>query len=319
MTEALLFLAGGTLALYLGAEWLVRGAARGGRVLGVPALIIGLTVVSLGTSAPELVVSVTSAVQGRPDLALGNVLGSNLANLGLILGLVALIHPIRVSHTARSRDIPLMILLTMAVYPLVRDLEVSRGDGVILLVLMFGYLYILARMMGREGRTRRPSGGSGAVGKGESLPRILAVSAALAVVGAGALILGGQGIVMGASTLGEELGVPELIMGLSVVAIGTSLPELATSLVAAFRGNPGIAVGNVVGSNIFNLGAVLGTTAAVHPVIVSPVVPEREFVAVLVLSLFLLPAAWIGQRVARLDGVLLLSGYGAAWAWFLLT
>ncbi len=319
MTQALLLLGAGTLCLYLGAEWLVRGAARGGRALGVSNLIIGLTIVSLGTSLPELVVSVVSALQGSPDLALGNVVGSNLANVGLILGLVALIRPVRVSLLAIRRDIPLMLLITVVTYPLIRDLEVGRGDGMILLGLLVAYLYYLARISRRKEAPPPALHGTPGppVSEGAGRARPLLRNGGLVVVGSGLLFLGGRAIVLGSVTLGQELGISELVLGLSVVAVGTSLPELATSLVAALRGNAAIAVGNVVGSNIFNLALVLGLTSVIHPLSVSPAVPGREYVALLILSALLLPAAWPDRVVERWNGALFLAVYAAAWVWFL--
>ncbi len=317
MIQAVLFLIGGTIALYFGAEWLVRGAGRAGAFLGVPSLVIGLTVVSLGTSAPELVVSVVSAVQGRADLALGNVLGSNLANVGLILGLVALIHPVEVSSPAIRRDIPLMIGVTVVLLPLLLDLELGRWDGLILLGLLAMYLALLARTL-RKKKERGPDGAPapGGAKAGKAGARLLGRSAVLVVVGSAVLVLGGHGIVLGAVALAQALEVPELLIGLSVVAVGTSLPELAASLVAALRGNAGIALGNVVGSNLFNLTAVLGVTALVQPLAVDPGIPGREFVAVLALSVLLVPLTGFGRRIGRRDGVLLLVAYGATWWWF---
>jgi cation:H+ antiporter len=317
-----LLLLGGFGALYFGAEWMVRGAARMEHSLGLSPIVIGLTVVSLGTSAPELVVAVLASLQGSGDLAVGNVLGSNLANIGLILGATAIIHPLVVVDRMVKREIPIMILLTLLLFPLMADGELSRGNGLFLASLMAVYLAYVFHKGGKAPpplvseysqvtdvvHTRNGRAALGDVG--------------LLVAGMLGLLLGGMAIVESATFLAKVLGITELVIGLTVVAIGTSLPELATSLVAAVRKQTDIAVGNVIGSNIFNLAGVLGVSATVKPIAVAPEVLGTEFpavvilsVLVLVLALFPLAKGRIGIR--RWEGALLLGTYVALGFWVL--
>lgn len=304
-----LALLGGSLCLWLGAEALVRGAATLGYRWGISSIVIGLTVVSVGTSAPELVVCILAALDGNPDLAMGNVMGSNLANVGLILGLAAIIRPVDVTGQVVRREIPWMLGVTFLVLPLIWNLELGRVEGTILALVLILYVGLLFRASRRQPAPElgdivvRPEGG---------------VVLPLAGVLGGALLLvaGGQGIVFGATQMADSLGVSHMIIGLSVVAVGTSLPELATTLVAAMRAEADLAVGNIVGSNIFNLTFVLGGTALVSPIAVSPGVLIREYPAVVFISLALLPVA-LGRRIRRVEGLLLLAFYTGAWAWLL--
>jgi len=327
-----LLLAGGTAILAVSAELLVRGASTLGRRAGITPIVIGLTVVSIGTSAPELAVSLMAAMRGSPDLAVGNVMGSNLANIGLILGIAAVMQPLTMAGQVVRREVPWMLAITLVVLPLLWNLRMGRVEGAILAGTLFVYLYFLVRMARQEGRipvvpapagaapprgrARRPPQARGGWGRGEGL-RGLATPIALVVGGTLGLVAGGRGIVMGAVTIASEMGVPEVIVGLSVVAVGTSLPELATTAIAAIRREADLAVGNVVGSNIFNFTFVLGGTALVHPIEVDPVLLRVEYPAVLILSFFLLPLAVTRRNLDRWEGLLLLFLYGGAWVWIL--
>jgi cation:H+ antiporter len=309
-------------ALYFGADWMVRGAARLEGSLGLSPIVIGLTVVSLGTSAPELVVALLAALQGSGDLAMGNVLGSNLANIGLILGTTALVRPLVVVERVVRKEIPIMLLLTLLVLPLVRDQEVDRANGILLCFLLVVYLvYVLQRgkrvppalvpefpLVAEE---REPRGRMAAM-----------VDIALLVAGAMGLLLGGKAIIESATYLARAFGVSELIIGVTLVALGTSLPELATSVLAAVRKHTDIAVGNVIGSNIFNITGVLGVASTVRPIHVEPRVLRVEFPAVLILSLLVLfiplfPRVRGHYRIRRWQGVLLLASYFVLVLWIL--
>jgi cation:H+ antiporter len=313
----ILLLVGGIGILYFGAEWLVRGAARLAGSLGVSPIVVGLTVVSFGTSAPELVVCVVAAAGGNSDLAVGNVLGSNLANIGLILGLTALISPLEVAARVVWREVPLMLLVTAALYPLAWDGRLSRGDGVILLFALAGYLIFVFQSV----ETEAPE----IVGEYEEFMRttgpgekkVRAMDVVLVVAGCGGLVLGGYAIVEGAVAVGSLLGVSQVVIGLTVVAVGTSLPELATSLVAAMHKEADIAVGNVIGSNIFNIVAILGTATVVQPLTVAPSVLVRELPAVLGLSIVVFPMLRTGWRIKRWEGALLLACYLGIGVWLL--
>jgi cation:H+ antiporter len=313
-------LALGVAALYFGAEWLVRGSARLAKAFGVPPIVIGLTVVSMGTSAPELVVCLIAALGGNPDMAVGNVLGSNLANIGLILGITAMIRSLNVAGRVIGREIPVMIAVTLLLFPLAWDGLLSRADGLILLVILGLYLLFIARFVGpetidldaslAEALDEEPSGVSS-----ELVVPSIARDLGLILAGVTGLVIGGGAIVTSAESLAQAIGVPDMIVGLTVVAIGTSLPELATAVVAALRDEADIAVGNVIGSNVFNIGAILGITSVTAPIAVQPGVLRSEMLAVLALSVLVWPLALTSRRIHRIEGSVLLAAYAIAGFW----
>jgi cation:H+ antiporter len=354
----LLLLAVGAGALYFGAEWLVRGGVRLGVSFGLSPMVIGLTIVSLGTSAPELVVCVVAAISGNSDLAIGNVIGSNLANIGLILGITALIYPLKVAPRVVAREVPAMLIITVLAYPLLLDGQIARGNGAGLLVLLvayLGYLFWIRKQAGAwvdpalelqlkaeagagatteaAGGTRGPSAlpgehraSGGPVATGDPAPASGAAparrvkgsvltSVGLIAGGAVGLMLGGEVVVRAATVLAETLGLSQLFIGLTIVAVGTSLPEMATSIVAALRREADIAVGNIIGSNIFNLTAVLGISAVIQPIDVSPDIMLAEYPAMALLSLILLPVAWTAYCIRRWEGAILVAFYGSALWW----
>jgi len=321
LSMALLLLAG-FVALYFGADWLVRGAARLQESLGLSPIVIGLTVVSLGTSAPEFIVAVLATVRGSADIAVGNVLGSNLANIGLILGATALVQPLLVVDRVVKREIPIMIFLTLLVYPLIMDTEVSRLDGVFLASLLGAYLtYVFFRGKKVPAPLISKYSQMGKDVKTTGRARLL-VDLGLLLAGTLGLVMGGRAIVESAIYFSGTLGISELGIGLTVVAIGTSLPELATSLMAASRKQTDIAVGNVIGSNIFNLTGVLGITGMIKPVAVDPGVLWVELPAVVILSLLVLfvsltPRKEGGFCIRRWEGALLLGSYISLGFWLL--
>ncbi|MGI2065865.1 calcium/sodium antiporter [Shewanella sp. MF08487] len=289
---------GGFIILTLGAEALVRGASSIALRLGITPLIIGLTIVAFGTSAPELAVSVKSALAGNSGIALGNVIGSNIANIGLILAITALIRPIQVQSQVVKRDIPLMILASMLFWGLLLDGELSLIDGVVLLSLLIGYLafsYVSSKNSNEEEEI-------------EAGPNNPLLSALFIVVGISMLVGGGILFVNGAVDLAKTFGVSEVIIGLTIVAIGTSMPELVTSVIAALKGQSDIAIGNIVGSNLFNILGILGITAIVQPVS-SLGFQSVDFIVMLAFAVIILPFAWTGLRIGRREGSVLLLGY----------
>lgn len=304
----------GIVVLYFGAEWLVRGASRLASSLGVSPIVIGLTVVSLGTSAPELVVCLVAALQGNPGLAIGNVMGSNLANIGLILGLTSLVHPLEVKHRVVWREMPVMLLITFAIYPIAFDRVLSRTDGFMLLLVLLAYLVWVFRS-GHPDEIKSSHGPRDSMATSEEAASLLNLKdIGHVALGSAFLVLGGYCIVKGAVEVASALGISEVIIGLTVVAIGTSLPELATSLVAAMRQEVDIAVGNIIGSNIFNLTAIFGTTAIVRPIMIPETVLSRELAGVVFMSLLLLPILRNGWQIKRWEGALLLTAYiGMGW------
>lgn len=317
MVLDVLLLVAGIGILYFGADWLVRGAARLAGSLGVSPIVVGLTVVSFGTSAPELVVCTVAALGGNPDLALGNVLGSNLANIGLILGVTALVRPLAVAARVVWREVPLMLLVTVAVYPLAWDLVISRPEGLLLILGLIAYLVFVFQSVEDEAPE--------IIGEYEEYMKASSVAAnglvwrdmGLIVLGCAGLVVGGYAIVESAVSVASRLGVSQVIIGFTVVAVGTSLPELATAVVAAMRDEADIAVGNVIGSNIFNIAAILGTAALVGPLPVSKTLLVRELPAVVVMSLLVFPMLRTRWSIDRWEGALLLGGYVALGAWLL--
>ena len=302
----------GITVLYFGADWLVRGAARLAGTLGVSPMVIGLTVVSLGTSAPELVVCLVAAMGGNADLAIGNVMGSNLANIGLILGLTAVVRPLDVQARVVWREMPIMLLVTAVLFPLAWDNELGRGDGIVLLMGLAAYLIFVFQSVGDEAPEVLGEYQEFVQASGELPGRVALRDVGLVIAGSALLVLGGYCIVEGAITVASALGIPQVVIGLTVVAVGTSLPELATSIVAAFRQESDIAVGNVVGSNIFNIAAILGLSSAVAPIRISDSVIRREIPVVLAMSLLLLPLLRTAWRIRRWEGAILLVAYMAA-------
>jgi cation:H+ antiporter len=312
-----LLLVVGIGVLYFGAEWLVRGSARLAGSLGISPIVVGLTVVSFGTSAPELVVCTVAALGGNSDLAVGNVMGSNLANMGLILGLTALVRPLEVAARVVWREVPLMLLVTAAIYPLAWDLVLSRGEGVLLLIALGAYLIFVFQSVEDEAPEILGEYEEFLKESSAQSSKVQWRDLGLVIAGSGGLVLGGYAIVEGAVAVAQFLGVSQIIIGLTVVAVGTSLPELATSVVAAMRNEADIAVGNVVGSNIFNIAAILGAASVLQPITIAQTVLVRELPAVLVMSALLFPMLRTGWRIQRWEGALLLGGYLSIGIWLL--
>ncbi len=321
MNLPMLALTGGIALLWVGAEALVKGAATLGTRLGISPIVVGLTLVSIGTSAPELAVCLLAAMQGSPDLAVGNVLGSNLANVGLILGITAVFRPLAVRPRVVTREIPWMLGVTLLLFPLMWDLDLGRLEGSVLAaVLIFYLISVLSKgrgdrmeLLGAAGVKIEQTKGARVLGARDLLAPI-----GLIAVGSVGLVIGGRGIVYGATDLAASLGLSEMVIGLSIVAVGTSLPELATTLVAAYRDEADLAVGNIVGSNIFNLTFVLGTTALVAPIAVLPRVLSVEYLVVVAMSVLLLPIVRWRRSIGRREGIILLLAYVGGWVWIYL-
>ena len=305
----------GLILLVVGADALVRGAVALARRAGISSLLIGLTVVAFGTSTPEVAVSVESALMGRGGVALGNVVGSNVFNILVVLGLSAVIAPLVVQSQLVRRDVPLMVLASLAPVLLGLDGALGRQDGVILLVGLGGYLAILGLLARRQRSDHRngevehaeDAGGTTEAG-GPSLP----VALTLGVGGLILLSVGADQLVVGAVSLAGRLGVSELVVGLTVVAVGTSLPELATSVAASLRGQRDLAVGNVVGSNIFNALGVLGAGAAVSGSIPIPRgMYALDFPVMVAVAVICLPVFLTGANISRREGAVFLLYYVA--------
>ena len=303
----------GLIFLVIGAEALVRGASRLAAVIGISPLVIGLTVVAFGTSSPELAVSVKAALSGQADIAVGNVIGSNIFNVLFILGISALIVPLVVSQQLVRIDVPIMITVSVVVLILSLDANFGRADGLMMVAGLFLYVWFLIYKSRRESvevkaEYAKEFGIRSAWGR--SVGSILA--------GLALLVLGSRWLVDSATAFARHLGVSELIVGLTIVAAGTSLPEVVTSIVAAVKGERDIAVGNVVGSNIFNIMGVLGFSGMVAPrgIEVSTAVIGFDIPVMIVVALACLPTFFTGNLISRKEGVLLL-GYYAAYTLYL--
>lgn len=325
MTLAAAAVLGGLVLLILSADRFVEGSAATARHLGVPPLIIGMVVVGFGTSAPEMVVSAISAAQGNPGLALGNAYGSNIANIGLILGLTALISPIAVHSQVLRKELPVLALVTLlAAFQLYNGrmvdgdtwtLQITRSDAWVLLA-------VFALLMGwtvLQGVRRRGDSFSTQVEKEAAAYEMpLRWAVFWLVVGLGLLVLSSRMLVWGAVEIAEALGVTDLVIGLTVVAFGTSLPELASSLAAVRKGEHDIALGNVLGSNFFNTLAVVGIAGAIHPMEVGSEVLSRDWsvMGLLTLSVFVVGYGF-GRpgRINRFEGAALLACYIAYMSW----
>lgn len=309
---ALLWILLGVGLLYGGAEGLVRGSASVARRLGLSPLVIGLTVVAFGTSMPELVVSVRATLAGAGPIAVGNVVGSNIANIALILGLSALIRPIRVHAQLIRVDVPILIVASVALAVLLQDGRVGRVEGVLFLAGLVGYTVLGLRLARAESAAVHAEFAEATPPPTGSWARDLVFIAA----GLGLLVLGARLLVDGAVTIATSFGVSEAVVGLTIVAVGTSLPELATSLVAAGKGEGDIAVGNVVGSNLFNILGILGTASVVRPLTQTGM--TRLDLGVMVgLALVMLPLMRTGFRLSRGEGGFLLAVYLVYVGWLL--
>ena len=296
-----LMIAAGLVLLFAGGESLVRGAVGLSRRFGISELVIGLTVIGFGTSMPELLVSANAALAGQPGIALGNVIGSNIANVLLILGLSALILPVTGWTSAVRRDVAVMVAVAVLVLLLGLTGSVGRLQGLIMVAALIAYLIWTFRMSQDDPQA------DAHVAESHSVVWL----GAFLLGGLAALFGGAHFLVEGATSVARSLGVSEAIIGLTIVAVGTSLPELATSLVAAWRGNSAVAIGNVVGSNIFNILGILGITAVIAPLAVDPSMAGFDIPFMVAVSLVLAGILFFATRISRLAGGLMLAVYVA--------
>jgi cation:H+ antiporter len=295
--------AGGLVLLVLGGELLVRGAVRMALAHGVSTLVVGLTIVAFGTSAPELAVAVQAVRAGAGDLALGNALGSNIFNTLCILGLTSLVAPLLVSRRVVWIEVPLVVAISLLALGLSLDGELGVVDGVVLIATLGVYTWWLLRTA--RGEPEEPPDEAEGPAWLDRVPSWM-----LVLAGLGVLVLGARALVNGASTLAAMLGVGDDVIGLTVVAMGTSLPEVAASLVATARGHRDVAVGNVLGSNIFNLTLILGAAAIVGTGLEVPRgLLTFDFVVVVAAAAACLPVFYTGHRIARWEGLLFLAYY----------
>lgn len=309
-----LSLALGLIALYFGAEALVKGGAGLALRLGLTPLVIGLTVIAFGTSSPEMVVSIQASASGNGAISIGNVVGSNLCNIALILGLCSLISPLRADLQVIRREVPIMIGVTFLGLLALIDGRIARWEGALLLAGLVTYTVITVRQARAAHSAAADSEFSDELGQGKPLGLGLSIFAV--VGGLGILIVGSHLFVKGAVNLATAWGMSQIAIGLTIVAIGTSLPELATSLLASIKREGDVAIGNIVGSNIFNVLGILGVAALITP-LESPELSWIDLGVMLAVSIGLLPVVRSGGRISRGEGAVLLAIY-VGYTWWLL-
>lgn len=305
MLFSILLIVVGFISLLFGANWLVTGATSLAKKHNIPDLVIGLTIVAFGTSAPELVVNSVASAEGLSDIVLANVLGSNNFNLFIILGIAGLIYPITVQSSMVRREIPISLIITVILFLLANNffsnkhLEISRLDGIILLASFLGFLYFLFKNMKAE--------------KVEIIPYTQKSNFkiwSLILLGLGGLIIGGKLVVDNSIEIATDLGISQKIIGLTIIAAGTSLPELITSIVAALKRNSDIAIGNVIGSNIFNILLILSVSSLINPIKYNQIF-NLDFMILAGGTVLVILAMFTGKRkkLDRWEAALLLSGY----------
>ncbi|HPI76434.1 MAG TPA: calcium/sodium antiporter [bacterium] len=310
MVIDIVYLAAGLAVIYFGAEFLVRGSKNLALAMGIRPMIVGLTVVAFGTSMPEFFVSFTSALKNSSSIAVGNIVGSNICNIGLILGMAALVRPLSVNSGMLKREMPIMLGASLLFWALIADGSIGRFDGALLVAGIVLFTFQQIQSARKEIAAGKNDGGEEAAPENSKLKNLL-----FALGGIAGLVVGANLMITGAISLALKIGVSELVVGLSIVAFGTSLPELATSMVAAARKESDISIGNVVGSNIFNILFILGLTALVSPIPVEASVISTQTPAMLAFSVVLLPFMIFKRDINRLEGFILLAAYIAYVVW----
>jgi cation:H+ antiporter len=308
-----LFLLFGLGLLYVGAQTLIKGGAGLALRFGLTPLVIGLTVIAYGTSSPEMVVSLQATLSGNGAISIGNVVGSNICNIALILGLCALVSPVTASAQIIRREIPIMIGVTVLLCAFLYDDHLARWEGAILFVGILIYTITTVRAARQE--TAAQSAVAADFAAAVAKPSI-GIAVGLTLLGLGVLVVGSHFFVSGAVALAENWGMSQTVIGLTIVAVGTSMPELATSMVAAVRRQSDVAVGNIVGSNIFNIIGILGLCAIIRP-IDAPGISLVDLSVMLVIAVALLPLCKSGGKISRTEGAVLLAGY-VGYTWWLI-
>ena len=310
MAIQLLFLVLGFVMLVKGADLFVDGASGIATKFGIPQIVIGLTIVAMGTSAPEAAVSITAAFAGNADITIGNIVGSNILNILIILGISALVYPLAIQKSTLIIDIPVVLLATVVLYLLGFDSKISRIDGIIMLVVFAAYLFYLFTVAKKEASQKKLNGTTENIQSEENITKEISLLKALifTVIGLVLIVGGSKFVVNSATAIAKALGLSQRFIGLTIVALGTSLPELFTSVTAALKKNSDIAIGNIVGSNIFNILFIVGLSGLIIPV---PFATDFRFdtiisgVAAILLLLFCLPK----KKLPRFAGVIMLICY----------
>ncbi len=302
-----LFLILGLATLIIGGEFLVKGAVGIAKKFHISSLVIGMTVISFGTSAPELIVSIKAALSGNPAIAIGNVVGSNIANIALVLGLTVIIFPIIVDRNSKILDWPVMMGASILFYLFAFDNIIESWEGIIMVIILVsftGYLIVSSRKKTKRNLKLEETKLDEAAKKVNVGKSILFVF--LGLIG---LYFGAEWLLNSAVTIAEDFGMSQTVIGITIVAFGTSVPELVTSCVAALKKETDISIGNLIGSNLFNILAVIGTTSIIKPIAVEQTVIDSDMIWMLAISLLLLPLMLIGKKLGRIKGLLLFSIY----------
>lgn len=304
--QVAIYIIGGSLGLFIGAEVLVRGASSLAIRLGISPLVVGLTVVAFATSSPELVVSIKAAIEGNPGIVVGNVVGSNICNIALILGVAAMISPMSIKTQVIKREIPIMIIVSVILLLILLDDTITRVEGVFLVIgiityIILGYKYSIKEKDNKE-----------VIKEFEEFipksPYKVWQSLVFILVGLGLLVFGSNLFVDGAVSIAEKFGVSQAVIGLTIVALGTSLPELTTSIVASFKNENDIAIGNAVGSNVFNILSILGISSLISP-ISNTGITMVDLSIMMFFAILILPLSKTKFTLRRWEGALLFCGY----------
>lgn len=311
--EIIIYLFAGLLMLFIGAEGLIRGSSSLALKLGITPLVVGLTVVAFGTSSPELVVSLKAALAGNGDISLGNVIGSNIANIALILGISALIRPMKVQAQVIQREIPIMIFVTLLLVAFLTDSEIGMTEGIVFFIGIVLYT-VISVIIAKKEKSRKVVDEfiEGVVNK----PMNIWLAIVFIIFGLVLLIYGSNLFLEASVEIAKMFGMSQAVIGLTIIAVGTSLPELVTSAVASYKNESDIAIGNVVGSNVFNILFILGLTAIIIP-INSSGITLIDIMVMLLTAIVIVPLAWFKFNLNRIEGVFLLIGY-AVYIYYLL-
>lgn len=301
----------GLILLYVGAELLVKGSSGVALRAGIPSLVVGLTIVAFGTSAPELVVSITAGLQGTGDMAVGNVVGSNIMNIAVIIGLSAVILPLKANLKVLKIDIPIVITISFLMLVFLLDKTILRYEAILLVILFVMYVTFTVVQGRREQKKIEGEDETIIIDK----KRPLSLDIIFIIAGLASLVFGSKLFVNGATDLARIFGISDAVIGLTIVAGGTSLPELATSVIAAVKKEEDIAIGNIVGSNIFNILGILGITGTMTPLVAGGI-GYADIAVMIGITIFLLPLMRTGFRIVRAEGIVLLVIY-AGYMWYL--
>jgi cation:H+ antiporter len=305
VVEIIVYISAGLLMLFAGAEGLIRGSSSLALRVGITPLVVGLIVVAFGTSSPELVVSLKAAIEGNGDISLGNVIGSNIANIALVLGVAALIRPLKVNAVVIRREIPLMIFISLIFVIFLINREISRIEGIIFFIGIIVYSIVSVFLARKEKNKDIEDEYIEGVAK---KPLKIWQAIPFIIIGLALLVYGANLFLEASVEIAKRIGMSQAVIGLTIVAIGTSLPELVTSSVASIKKETDIAIGNVVGSNVFNILLILGVTAMIIPISAAEIT-MTDIVVMMFTAIIILPMTWTKFTLNRLEGAFLLTGY----------